>query len=74
MGDAVVSSLPMMRSMRFPSLYLLGSKASWRGMQGALRDDGLGAAGLDVIEDGVAVIGLVGDDVVSVEACQQRDG
>lgn len=39
-----------------------------------MRDDGLGACRLDVIKDGMAVIGLVGEDVGGIEAGQQRDG
>lgn len=39
---------------------------------GSLRDDGHGADRLDVVEDGVGVIGLVGDDVPWPQAGDER--
>ena len=63
----------MVRSIRFLSLYLIGVERPFAGHAGALRDDRLGACCLNVIEDGMAVIGLVGEDVGRIEASQQGD-
>lgn len=41
---------------------------------GALRDDGAGADRLGMVEDGVAVICLVGDEAVGPQACDEREG
>lgn len=41
---------------------------------GALWDDRLGTRGFDMVEDAVAIIGLVGEHVGGIEAGQQRDG
>jgi len=41
---------------------------------GALRDDGAGADRLGMVEDGVAVICLVGDEVPGPEALDEGEG
>jgi hypothetical protein len=57
-----------------PELVLDRVERAFAGHAGALRDDRLGVCRLDVVEDGMAVIGLVGEDVGGIEAGQQRDG
>ena len=63
-------SLPMVRSTRVAQLVFEGIKRPFARHACALRDDRLGAAGLDVIKDGIGIICLVGDDVAGIEAFQ----
>ena len=51
-----------------------GIEGALSGHAGSLRDDGFCAAGLDMVEDDMAVISLVGDDMLGRKAGHQRDG
>ena len=82
MRDAVVSSCdaPELLELSDGTLDAVsqlvddGIEGALSGHSGALRDDGLCAARFDMVEDDVAVIGLVGDDVLRRQAGHQRDG
>ena len=82
MGDAVVSGCDATQLLKLadgpldavPELVFDGVEGPLARHAGALRDDRLRAADLDVIEDGIGIIGLVGDDVTGIEAGQQGDG
>lgn len=50
-----------------------GIEGPFSGHSSSLRDDGLCACGLDMVEDDVAVIGFVGDDMTRWKAGQQGD-
>lgn len=49
-------------------------EGAFSGHTGALRDDRYSACGLDMVEDSVAVIGFIGEDMDGIEAGQERDG
>lgn len=48
-------------------------KGAFAGHTGALRDDRLRACCFDKGKDCVGVVGFVGQNVVRIETCQQRD-
>lgn len=82
LGDAVVSGGDATQLLELAdsaldsvSQFVFGGvEGAGPGHAGALGDDGNGLAGFDMIEDGVAVIGSVCDDVMCGEAGKQRDG
>ena len=50
-----------------------GIEGPFAGHACALGNDRLGAAGLDMVEDGVGIVGFVSDDIIGLETGQQRD-
>src|SRR5687768_3548169 len=50
-----------------------GIEGTWAGHAGLARDDRDGAARLDMVEDGVGVIGFVGDHMPGAQAFEQRE-
>lgn len=82
MWDAIVSSCDTAKLLEpadgtfdaVSKLILDRIEGAFAGHAGTLRDDGLSACRLDVIENSMAVIGLVGEDMGRIEAGQQRDG